>query len=208
MIARPVAALLLFASAAAAHQPQGDPLPAGLAFGGPFELVDETGRSVRDTDFRGRWLLISFGYTHCPDICPLDVARTIAALDRLGPLSGRVQPLFVTVDPARDTPAVLRRWTAGFSDRLIGLTGSEAQIAAVARAFRVHRRKVVPDPADPGDDLADHGSLTYLMAPDGHFVTLFPHGTSVERMAEVLARYLRGPPAPGSTARTGAKLRR
>lgn len=191
MIGRLVAALLVLAPATSAHEPGGDPLPPGLTFGGPFEFVDEDGRTVRDTDFHGQWLLLYFGYTNCPDICPLDVAVMIDAVERLGPRGEAVLPVFVTVDPARDTPAVLREWTARFSERLIGLTGSEAQTSAAARAFRVHRRKVVPDPDDPADYLADHGSLAWLMAPDGHFVTLFPHGTTAARMAEILGRYVR-----------------
>ncbi len=166
-------------------------LPAGLSFGGPFELTDQNGRLRSDRDFRGKFLLIFFGYTGCPDICPLDLSVISRALDRLGVQGKRIQPIFITVDPARDTPEVLRDFISGFHPRFVALTGSESRIAAIAKAYRVHRRKVIVEPAYPQDYLVDHGSLTYLMGPDGSFRTLFPHGTSAERMATVLRSYLR-----------------
>jgi protein SCO1 len=185
-VARPAAAvvaalLLAVAPAVAADMP-------ALPFGGPFELVDHTGAVRRDTDFRGRFLLVYFGYTRCPDLCPLGLDAIVGALGLLGPEAGRVQPLFVTVDPADDTPKVLRRYLADFDPRLLGLTGSEAQIRAAAKAYKVHRRLVTP--AGGGEPLIDHGSLTYLVGPDGGFLTLFPHGTTAERMAEVVGGYL------------------
>jgi protein SCO1/2 len=182
---RAVLALIVLASAPARAD---EPWPIG--FGGPFTLTDHTGRRRSDTDFRGSWLLLQFGYTSCPDICPLSLDALSAALDALGPSGGRVQPLFVTVDPARDTPAVLAGFVAAFHPRLLGLTGSEAEIAAVAKAYRVHRRKIVADPAHPEDYLVDHGSFTYLMGPDGAFVTLFPYGTEAAAMARALKSYL------------------
>lgn len=167
--------------------------PAGevppLPFGGPFALVDHDGRPRRDTDFRGRHLLVYFGYTACPDLCPLGLDTIAQVLALLGPRAGAVQPLFVTVDPTRDTPAVLREYVASFDARIVGLTGDEAAIRAVAKAYRVHRRLVRTAP-EGGATLIDHGSLTYLMGPDGAFVTLFPHGTTAERMAEVVGAYL------------------
>jgi len=165
-------------------------LPAGLSFGGPFELVDQDGRTRTDTDFRGRFMLVFFGYTFCPDICPLDLSVMADALDRLGPKGELVQPVFVSIDPARDTPAVLKDYVGLFHPRLVGLTGGEPQVRAVARAYRVHRRKVVTDAGRPDDYLVDHGSLAYLMGPDGGFLTLVPHGTDAGRMAEVVASYL------------------
>ena len=176
----------LAAALAATSALAGEPV---LPFGGPFALVDHDGRPRRDTDFRGRHLLVYFGYTSCPDLCPLGLDTVAQALALLGPRAGTVQPLFVTVDPARDTPAVLRDYLAAFDSRIVGLTGGEADIRAVAKAYRVHRR-LVRTASEGGATLIDHGSLTYLMGPDGAFVTLFPHGTTPERMAEVVGTYL------------------
>jgi protein SCO1/2 len=162
--------------------------PLARRFGGPFALTTHEGRRVTEADFHGRFLLVFFGFTRCPDVCPTSLATMTSALELLGAAGERVQPVFVTVDPARDTPQALAAYVASFHPRLIGLTGSEAEIATVARAFRVHRVKYAP--ANGGDYAVDHGSLTYLMGPDGGFLTLIPHGASAERMAQVLARHL------------------
>lgn len=161
-----------------------------LPIGGPFTLTDHTGRARTDADFRGRHMLVFFGYTGCPDICPLDLGVMAEALRLLGSRAEQVQPIFITVDPARDTPTVLAAYVASFDHRLLGLTGSEAQIRAVTRAYRVHRR-LVRTSREGGEVLIDHGSLTYLIGPDGAFLTLIPHGATPERMAEVVASYLR-----------------
>lgn len=166
--------------------------PWPVSFGGPFSLVDQLGRRRSDTDFRGSWLLIQFGYTGCPDLCPLGLDTMTAALEALGSRASAVQPLFVTVDPVRDTPATLAAFIGGFDPRFVALGGSEAEIQAVAKAYRVHRRKVILDPARPDEYLIDHGSLTYLMGPDGGFVTLFPYGTDAARMAQVIGGYVGG----------------
>ncbi|UUX49744.1 SCO family protein [Nisaea acidiphila] len=161
-------------------------------FGGPFELTDETGARVGPEHYSGRFMLVYFGYSYCPDICPTDLAIMAAALDELGPLSGKIQPLLITVDPARDTPEGLLAFTDAFHPDLVGLTGSEAEIAAAARAYRVHRRKFWLEGSSGDDYLVDHSTLTYLMGPDGSFVTMFPRGTGPERMTEVLRKYLAG----------------
>lgn len=180
------AATLHGTSAVATDRP---PFP--VAFGGPFELIDQTGRTRRDTDFRGRFLLITFGYSHCPGICPTSLQSMAAALDDLGPQAKNLSAVFVSVDPARDRPEALANYVAGFHPKLIGLTGSEARIAAVAKAYKLHRRKVVPADSGNADDyLVDHGPLIYLMGPDGKFVTLFPFSTAPERMAQVIRKYL------------------
>ena len=162
-----------------------------IHFGGPFELVDHTGAVRRNTDFSGRFMLIYFGYTNCPDICPHNLQVMTEALERLGDVGARVQPLFITSDPARDTPALLREYVKHFHPSLVGLTGSEAQIRAAAKSFRVHRSKLVSkDATDENDYLVNHTSLTYLMGPDGTFVTLFPHDTKPEFMATTIKKYL------------------
>ena len=168
------------------------PSPAAfpVAFGGPFSLVDHEGRPRSDADFCGRFLLITFGYTTCPDICPTNLQIMADALELLGAQSGQVQPLFVTVDPARDTAERLGDYVSHFHPRLIGLTGSEAQVGAAARAYRVHRSKLVLADAAPEDYLVNHSPITFLMGPDGAFVTLFPHDTDAEVMARAIAKYL------------------
>ncbi|MBT9288138.1 SCO family protein [Prosthecodimorpha staleyi] len=206
---------LLAGSAARAHGPDPHPTAAGVMptsvatpgadplagrFGGPFKLVAHDGRRLSDADFRGRFMLVYFGYTTCDDLCPLDLAVIEAALKELGPAADIVQPLFITVDPTRDTVPVMAAYVANFHPRLIGLTGSEPEIAAVARAYKVHRRKVRPAAgiqgggiqggSGPDAYIVDHGSLTYLMGPDGQFRTLVPHKTEAAAMAMVLRRYL------------------
>lgn len=187
MIARLLAALAVaLATAAAAADPDND-FP--ISFGGPFELVDHTGALRTERDFLGRFMLVQFGYTFCPDVCPLGLTTVTRALELLGERAAAVQPLFISVDPARDTPEQLAAYLAHFHPSLIGLGGSEAQVRAAARAYKVHRRKVVPKDA-PEAYLVDHASITYLMGPDGRFVTLFPYGTAPETMAVAIANHL------------------
>ncbi|MBI1207622.1 MAG: redoxin domain-containing protein [Azospirillum sp.] len=151
------------------------------AIGGPFTLTDHTGRRVTDADFTGRYRLIYFGYTYCPDVCPTELQAMSTALDRLGADGERLQPLFITIDPARDTPAHLADYVALFHPRLIGLTGSAAEIAAAARAYRVYYAR--PPGGDDQTYLMDHSSFVYLMGPDGQFLTAFPSGVDPEKMA-------------------------
>lgn len=161
-------------------------------FGGPFSLIDETGARVGPESYAGKFMLVYFGYSYCPDICPTDLAVMGQALDGLGPLAERVQPLLISVDPARDRWETLRDFTDAFHPALVGLTGTEAEVAAAAKAYRVHRRKFRLEGAEEADYLVDHSTLTYLMGPDGRFVTMFPRGTTPERMSEVLRKYLDG----------------
>jgi protein SCO1/2 len=160
-------------------------VPPGVSLGGPFELVDHTGRTVTDRDYRGRFMLIFFGFTHCPDICPTELQVVAEVLEKLGPRANRVAPLFVTIDPERDTPGVLADYVALFDPRLIGLTGSEAQVAAAARAFRVYYAKATPPGASTY--LMDHSSFLYLIGPDGTFRALFRYGTPAEEIARAIA---------------------
>ena len=163
-----------------------------ISFGGPFTLVDHQGRKRTDKDFKGRHLLVYFGYTFCPNICPTGLQTLSSALDLLGEEAAKVQPLFVSVDPDRDKPEILKSFVAQFHPRLIGLTGSEKQVRDVARAYRIFRGKVVVADAPKDEYLVTHTPTTFLMGPDGKFVTLFPHDTDAEVMAKALKRYLEG----------------
>lgn len=156
--------------------------------GGPFALIDHTGRAVTEADYAGRHLLVYFGYATCPDVCPTELLVIGQAMDELGPLADRVQPLFVTVDPARDSAAALADYVPSFHPRLVGLTGDEAQVRAAAKAYRVFYRLHEPD--EDGAYLVDHTSYTYLMAPDGEYLTHFVYGQGPEKMAEIVRRHL------------------
>ncbi len=153
-----------------------------VKIGGPFTLVDHDGRTRGDGDFEGQHLLIFFGYTYCPDVCPTALCDMALALDELGADAARVRPLFITVDPARDTPARLKSYVANFHPRLVGLTGSDQAVTAAAKAYRVYFAKSSAEAA-PGEYLMDHTSIIYLMAPDGRYLTHFTHGMSGEAMA-------------------------
>lgn len=154
----------------------------GPQVGGPFRLTDHTGRAVTEADFAGRFMLIYFGYTYCPDICPTEMQTFAEVMDRLGPQADRVQPILITVDPTRDTPEHLAGFVSLFHPRLVGLTGTEAQIAEVARAYRVYFAKT--DVKGPDTYLMDHSAAVYLMGPDGKFVTIFGRGVPADRMAD------------------------
>jgi len=163
-------------------------------FGGPFSLTDEHGQRITQEAYAGKFMLVYFGYSYCPDICPTDLTVMAAALDALGEGGERIQPLLISVDPRRDTPEALEEFTDAFHPNLIGLTGTEAEVAAAAKAYRVHRRKFQMEGMSGDDYLVDHSTLTYLMGPDGRFVTMFPRGTTVEKMVKTLRKYIR----PGS----------
>jgi protein SCO1 len=153
----------------------------GLGIGGPFHLTDPAGKSVTDATYRGRWMLVYFGYTSCPDVCPTELATIAAALHQLGPEADRVAPLFITIDPARDTPQVLSAYVRLFDRRLIGLTGTPAEIAEAARAYRVYYAKLAT--GEESAYLMDHSSFIYLMGPDGSFEDLFRPGAGAADIA-------------------------
>jgi protein SCO1/2 len=161
--------------------------PAAAAIGGPFSLVDQHGRTVTDADFRGKYLLVYFGFTFCPDVCPTALTRTSEALTLVGDKAENFVPILITVDPERDTTETLREYTTFFHPRLVALTGTAEQIAAVAKAYRVYYAKVEEQGAAAGSYLMDHTAITYLMGRDGSFLRHFSHGISAERMAESLA---------------------
>ena len=158
----------------------------GIAkIGGPFTLVDQSGATRTEADLKGRYALIYFGYTFCPDVCPTALSDMIIALDELGGAGEKVLPVFITIDPERDTPEILKTYVTQFHPRLIGLTGNEAQISAAARAYRVYFAK--SKGAKPGEDyLMDHSSIIYVMDRDGRYMTHFSHGTSPETMTKRL----------------------
>jgi protein SCO1 len=145
---------------------------AQATIGGPFRLVDEAGHVVTDRNFRGKYLLIYFGYTRCADVCPTTLSDIARAVDVLGSKGSEVTPVFITVDPQRDTPTVLRRFVAAISPRLVGLTGSADEIAEVEKEFHVYVRKA--DAVRPNEYEIDHSALLYLISPDGRLVTPIP----------------------------------
>lgn len=157
--------------------------------GGPFTLTDHTGKRVTDQNFRGRYMLVFFGFTFCPDVCPSTLQVVSAALDKLGPKADRFVPIFITVDPARDGPKELATYVESFSSRLVGLTGAPEEIEAVAKAYRVYFRKT-DDPKSTAGYTIDHTSLIYVMGPDGSYRTHFAHTTNADVLAERLAKLL------------------
>lgn len=153
--------------------------------GGDFRMVDHTGRTVTGDDFAGRYRLVYFGFTYCPDVCPTELQNMTVALDQLGPLADRIVPIFVTVDPVRDDVATMAAYVEHFHPSFVGLTGSVEQVAATARTFRVYYAKVGDD---PDAYLMDHSSYVYLMDRDGVYVTHFTPNTPPEQMAERIRR--------------------
>ena len=157
--------------------------------GGPFTLTDHTGKRVTDQDFRGRHMLVFFGFTFCPDVCPSGLQVISAALDKLGPKAQRITPLFITIDPERDTPSQLASYVKSFHRRLVGLTGTPAEIDAVAKAYRVYVKKVA-DPKSTAGYTMDHSAIIYVMGPDGRYVAHFTHATNVDTLADRLRKLL------------------
>jgi protein SCO1/2 len=160
----------------------------GATIGGPFTLVSETGQTVTDKDVLAQPSLVYFGYTFCPDVCPTDNARNAEAVDRLAEQGLTVQPVFITIDPARDTPARMAEFTDLMHPKMLGLTGTPEQTDAAAKAYRVYYKK-----QDTGDEyyLMDHSTQTYLMLPGTGFVTFFKHDDSAETVAKGTACYLK-----------------
>ena len=151
--------------------------------GGPFQLTDQSGKRVSDKDFRGRYMLIYFGYSFCPDVCPTTLAVMAQALDKLGPEARRVTPVFITIDPERDTPKVLEDYVKAFGPSFVGLTGSVAEIKAVEKKYRVY---AVKKPLEGGNYGMDHSSVIYLMGPDGKLVSFYDEAISPDDLAKNL----------------------
>jgi protein SCO1 len=157
------------------------------AIGGPFRLIDQNDRAVTDQDLKGRPFLVFFGFTHCPDICPTTLFDVSEILRKLGPDADRVGVLFITVDPERDTPAILKDYLSSFDPHLSGLTGDPAAVAAVAKAYRVYFKKV---PLEQGGYTMDHTAIVYLMDKQGRFVAPFSLKRTTEAAAADLQKYL------------------
>lgn len=194
-IGRTLRGLLLAAALLAAGCSSTDEAPPlqGARLGGPFTLTDQNGRTIRDGDFAGRYRLVYFGYTFCPDICPTDlqtIGRALSDFEKEAPeRARRVQPIFITVDPARDTPPILKKYAAAFHPRLIGLTGTEQQIAAVKKAYGV--ASSAQKGADPDNYLVDHARLTTLYGPDGQPIAFMPADEGVDAVTEALDRWVK-----------------
>jgi protein SCO1/2 len=159
----------------------------GSAIGGPFRLTDQNGNWVTDADLKGKWSLIYFGYTHCPDACPTALNDIAVALGELGAKREAVRPVFITVDPERDTPAALKDYVTSFDAPILALTGTAEEVAQAAKAYRVYYAKH----AEPGGDYSmDHSSVIYVMDPQGRFTASFTHESSPEQIAERLKKLL------------------
>jgi cytochrome oxidase Cu insertion factor (SCO1/SenC/PrrC family) len=172
----------------------GDAQGSGVALvGGPFTLTDHNGREVTEKTFLGKYMLIFFGFTFCPDVCPTELQVITAALDEMGPAGEKIQPLFITVDPERDTPEVLKAYVSNFGPRLIGLTGTPEQVAAAAKAYRVYYAKV-SNSGSAADYMMDHSTIIYLMGPDGRFVKHMTYTTDAAKLAAELKKTVTASP--------------
>jgi protein SCO1/2 len=156
----------------------------GAAIGGPFELVSETGETVTDVDVIDKPSLVYFGYTYCPDVCPLDAQRNAQVVDLLAEQGVDAKPVFISIDPERDTPEVLAEFTDVMHPEMVGLTGSAAQVKAASQAYRTYYKK---QPGDPDYYLVDHSTFTYLVMPQTGFAEFFRRDATAEQMAETVA---------------------
>ena len=187
-----IASLLGSGVAAAEDQPSAEQMMDDLMYGrgtigGPFTLTDQTGRTRSDSEFRGKLMIVYFGYSYCPDVCPADLMAITQALDALGPAAEGIQPVFITVDPERDTKG-LADYVAAFHHSLVGLTGSPEEIRKVANAYKAFYAKVPGERS--GEYSIDHAGVIYLIGRDGEYLGFMPPQTSPDRLTEVLRKYL------------------
>ncbi len=164
-------------------------MPQGISLGGAFSLVDQDGRAVTERDFADRFLLVYFGFTWCPDVCPTELGTIAAAMDELGADAARVTPVLITIDPERDTPEVMREYVARFHPRFVGLTGTPEQVAEVARRYRVYFARV--QRPDMHEYLMDHSSFVYLVGPDARVRVMFRPETTPQAIAASVRGQLR-----------------
>jgi cytochrome oxidase Cu insertion factor (SCO1/SenC/PrrC family) len=187
-----IALLCCNAPAAAAEQPSAAQLMDDLMYGrgsvgGPFTLTDQSGKRRSDAEFRGKLMIVYFGYTYCPDVCPTDLMSITQALDALGSAAQDVQPVFITIDPERDSK-VLADYVSAFHHSLVGLTGSPDEIRNVANAYKAFYVKVKDERS--GDYSIDHAGVIYLMGRNGEYLGFMPPQTGPDRLTEVLRKYL------------------
>lgn len=187
-----LAVALSFMPLAAGCSASPEPPLAGSDIGGPFELVDSTGKVTRWSDFDGRYRIVYFGFTYCPDVCPTDLARAGAGLRQFEAehpdLGARIQPIFISVDPERDTPAVVGEFVANFHPRLVGLTGTPEQVRAAVAAFKVFAEKAPA--AAGGAYMVNHSTVTYLFGPEGEPLATLPTDQGPEAFAAELEKWV------------------
>ena len=194
LIAAAIMIIAAFAVAALAltQWPSKGPIGSGTALiGGPFTMINQKSETVTEKDFLGRYTIYFFGYTFCPDVCPTELQVLSAALKELGPDAAKITPVFVSIDPERDTPKIIGEYVANFHPRLVGLTGTPEQLASMARAFHVYYKKVANE-KDSQNYGMDHPSILYLMGPDGKFAKHFPYTTDAKNLALELKSVLEG----------------
>ena len=194
------AAFALLLAGCDAHKPVEEPPLAGARIGGSFSLINQDGQRITDADLKGKYSLVYFGYTYCPDVCPVDLQHLMAGFklfEKADPmLAAKVQPIFITVDPARDTPENIKKFVGQFHPKLMGLTGTDEEIAEIAKKYAVAYRKV--DGSTPDSYLMSHLQVAYLMGPDGKPLALIPTddiSTPVnegepQKVADELARWV------------------
>lgn len=160
------------------------------SIGGRFVMQEHTGRIVTDSDYRGQYMLLTFGYTYCPDICPTNLSTMARAMDALGDKAQAIIPFFVTVDPARDTPPRINEYVDHFHPRLVGLSGSDEMLKRLTASYKVKYTIHPPEGDDPDDYVVDHSAGMYLMNPEGKFLVKFANGIDPEEMARRIGDFL------------------
>jgi len=189
--AAPLAAALALGACSAGPGTPAEPPLAGAAIGGEFELTNAAGERVRWADFRGDYVILYFGYTFCPDICPTDMQRMAQGLAQARAdnpdLGDKIQPVFITIDPARDTPAVVGEFASAFSDDIIGLTGTPEEIARAAKAFAVYYSR---GDETPGGYLVDHSAIVYLFGPEGEPIATLPTDKGADAVAAEIEKWV------------------
>jgi protein SCO1/2 len=185
--------ILFVAGFAAAYSirftPGGSQSQGRALIGGPFSLSDPDGKRVTDRDFRGKLMLVFFGYTHCPDVCPTELQNMADVIGKLGPDANQIAPIFISVDPARDTPEALSAYVGNFSPRITGLTGTQDEIASAAKAYRVYFKKA---DGNQNNYSVDHSAFVYLMDRDGNYITHFMFNTPAETVVKEIKKYISG----------------
>ena len=190
MVVVAVAVVVMWNVVAAGPRDQVTQNSGGISIGGPFTLTDQTGKTVNEHTYDGSYRLIYFGYTFCPDACPAELQVMAQAVDTMGTDGAKVQLMFITIDPTRDTQAQLAKYVPLFDKRMAGLTGTAEQIAAVAKAYKVYYSKAPATGSDPSAYGMNHSSFVYLMDPNDKFLTVFSSDTDSDKMAADIKGYI------------------